>query len=260
MKRSCRILGLFLCFFVVLTVEGLAANVTIDVTTAADGYFSVFYEAKSDLKMKVGVTFAGKTEFHTYVPGKQASYAFDKGEGQYTVSLYRNLSGTSYQRVAKKSVAVKLNDAMAPYLASIMEITFAEGDTISQTAAELCKGFGDDGSKMVAIHNYIAKNFSYNDAFAVSVRQGKVKNYTPDTNRSLSEKAGVCYDISAVFAAMCRSQGIPCKMEKGYTANGYHAWNMIRHDGKWVAVDLTEAVVNRNFRAAKISDCIVSVS
>lgn len=260
MKRLSRILGPFLCIFMVLSVNAQAADARIDVSTAADGYFSVCYEGKADLKMKVGVTFAGKTEFYNYTPGKQVSYAFEHGDGSYTVTLYHNTSGTSYKRVLRESVSVKLKDTLAPYRASTMEITFAQGDAISQKAAELCKGLNDDGSKIVAIYNYIAGNFSYNDAFAASVRQGKVKNYTPDTNQSLTEKKGVCYDLSAVFAAMCRSQGIPCKMEKGYIVSGYHAWNLIQQNEKWVAVDLTAAVVNRTCRAEKLSDCIGTVS
>lgn len=259
MKQLGRILGVFLCLFTVLSVGALAAHGEIDISTAPDGIFSVFYEENPGVKMKVGVTTAGQTTYYDYTPGVRVTYAFDKGDGDYTIALYRNLSGTRYQKVLGKNISVRLKDALAPYLASTTEITFSEGDDISQKAAELCEGLTDDQSRIVAIHNYIAENFQYDDVFAADVRRGAVKNYTPNTNQTLNKKVGVCYDLSAVFAAMCRSQGIHCALVKGYTANGYHAWNLIWVDGAWAAVDVTAAVVRKEYRAEKLSDCIVSM-
>ena len=258
MKQLSRILGLFLCFFVVLSVDGLAAHAEIDVSTAPDGYFSVFYEGDNTLKMKVGMTVAGQTTYHGYIPGTKASYALDQGDGNYTITLYRNLSGNSYQKILSKNLSVELKDALSPYLASTSEITFSQDDSISQKAAELCAGLSDNESKILAIYNYIAANFHYDDVFATSVRNGTVKNYTPDTNQSLEAKTGVCYDFSAVFAAMCRSQGIHCALVKGYAEGGYHAWNLIRVNDAWVSVDVTAAVVQQT-RAASLSDCVVSL-
>lgn len=259
MKQLCRILGVFLCFFTVLSVSTLAAQAEIDISTAPEGAFSVFCEGEPGGRMKVGVTTAGQTAYYDYTPGVRATYAFEKGAGDYTITLYRNLSGTRYQKVLGKSLTVKLEDALAPYLVSTTEITFSEGDAISQKAAELCQDLTDDQSKIVAIHNYIAENFQYDDVFAAEVRRGAVKNYTPNTNQSLDKKVGVCYDLSAVFAAMCRSQGIPCALVKGYTANGYHAWNLIRVDDDWTAVDVTAAVVRKECQAEMLADCIVSI-
>lgn len=257
MKQLGRILGFFCVFLVILSVNTLAANAEIDVRTASDGFFSVFYEADAGLKMKVGVTAAGQTTYYDYTPGAKAAYALDKGDGDYTIALYRNLSGTRYQKVLSKSISVRLTDALAPYLVSTAEITFSEGDDICRKAAELCEGLTDNESRIVAIYNDIAGNFQYDDVFADAVRRGAVKNYTPDTNGALNSKLGVCYDFSAVFAAMCRSQGIPCALAKGYTANGYHAWNLVWVNDAWAAVDVTAAVVYRT-QAAGFSDCIVS--
>lgn len=258
MKQFGRILGIFFCIFALLSFHALAAHAEIDVSTAPDGFFSVFYEGDASLKMKVGVTTAGQTTYYDYLPGARTAFAFDKGDGTYAITLYRNLSGTRYQKVMGKTLSVTLKDALAPYLVSTAEITFSEGDDISRTAAALCEGLTDDQSKVVAIHNYIAANFQYDDVFANAVRKGTVKNYTPDTNGALNSKLGVCYDFSAVFAAMCRSQGIPCQLAKGYTTNGYHAWNLIRVDGAWAAVDVTAAVVYRT-QAVVLSDCIASL-
>ncbi len=255
MKQITRVLGLFLCIFTLLTVNALAADAKIDMTHAADGYFSVSYPGTAATKMKIGVTYAGKTTFLNYTPGTEASYSFERGNGTYTITLYRNTSGISYKKVLQKSAVVQLKNALAPYLASTMEVTFVSGDSVSKTAADLCAGLKDDASKIVTIHNYIAGHFCYNKAFAESVRKGLVKNYTPDTNHILKEKTGVCYDFSALFAAMCRSQGIPCTLEKGYTSIGYHAWNRVWLNDGWVALDLTAAVVRKVNTATTIAQC-----
>ena len=83
MKQMTRVLGLFLCIFTLLTVNVLAADAKIDTTHAADGYFSVSYLGEANTKMKIGVTYAGKTAYLNYTPGKEAAYAFEQGNGTY---------------------------------------------------------------------------------------------------------------------------------------------------------------------------------
>ena len=258
MKQLCRIACLFLCFFMILSVDGLAACADIDVSTAPDGFFSVFYPGDASLKMKVGVTVAGQTTYYDYTPGARASYAIHKGDGSYTVALYRNLSGSRYQKVATKTVSVRLTDPLAPYLASTTEISFEADGAVSQTAAALCRNLTDPRSKVVAIHNFIARNFSYDNSFAAAVRNGTVRQYTTNTEQALRSRQGVCYDFSALFAAMCRSQGIPCALMKGYTASGYHAWNRVWVDGTWVTMDVTAAVAART-QASCFADCIAFI-
>lgn len=257
MKQLCRILGFFCIFFALLSFDGLAIQAEIDISAASDGSFSVFCEGSPGQKMKVGVTTAGQTTFYCYTPGTKAVYALDKGDGDYVITLYRNLSGTRYQKVMSKTLSLKLKDALAPYLVSTTEITFSSEDAVGQTAAALCRDLTDDQSRIVAIYQYIADSFQYDDRFADAVRSGSVKNYTPDTNGALERKLGVCYDFSALFAAMCRSQGIPCALVKGVTANGYHAWNLVWVNGAWQALDVTAAVAQSGFLAETLSDCIL---
>ena len=260
MKRISRVLGVFLCLAMVISGSTFAAGQkTIDVSNVEDGYFTVSYNADADLKMKVGVTFKGDTTYYDYIPGSQATYSLIDGDGKYTITLYRNISGTTYKKVTSQKVTVKMEDELAPYLISTTEITFSEEDAVGQKAAELCDGLTDEADKVVAIHNYIAENFRYNYVFAAAVRNGSIKTYIPDTNAALEELRGVCYDFSALFAAMCRSQGILCAMAKGYTDNGYHAWNMVYLDEEWVAVDMTTSIAFRSFKAETITECMSSM-
>lgn len=255
MKRFSYVLGVFFCLICSLTISAGAASLSaIDVSDASEGSFQVYYEEATTSRMKVGVTFNGKTTYYNYTAGSEASYAFTEGNGSYTITLYRQLSGTSYTAVERSTVSVAMSDPMAPYLASTAEITFADGDTVSEKAASLCAGLETTEDKLVALHNFIAQSFTYDFDFAAQVNAGSVKNYTPSTAATLASGKGVCYDLSALFAAMCRSQDIPCALAKGQMFGGYHAWNLANVNGEWVALDLTASVAGHT-TGASLSQC-----
>ena len=66
----------------------------------------------------------------------------------------------------------------------------------------------------------------------------------------------MCYDFSSLFAAMCRSEGIPCALTKGDAGSSYHAWNKVNLNGKWYQIDLTFAVTRSVKNAKSLHDCV----
>ena len=42
--------------------------------------------------------------------------------------------------------------------------------------------------------------------------------------RRFPPEKGICFDYAALMTAMLRSQGIPTKLEIGYSGEVYHAW------------------------------------
>ncbi len=58
-----------------------------------------------------------------------------------------------------------------------------------------------------------------------------------------NDGAAVCEGISYAFMLLARIEGIECYQITGYATNGAspvaHAWNKVRIDGKWYAVDAT---------------------
>ena len=79
----------------------------------------------------------------------------------------------------------------------------------------------------------------------------------PNPDETLSTKKGICLDYASLTTAMLRSQGVPTKLEVGYSGDAYHAWisvwtketgwidNVIRFDGKkWTLIDPTLAANN----------------
>ena len=67
---------------------------------------------------------------------------------------------------------------------------------------------------------------------------------------------GICYDLASLFAAMCRSQGVPCKLTNGYVGNVYHAWDQVYVNGAWQNIDPTYAVARVRNGAADFQGCI----
>ena len=262
MKRMSRILGVFLCLVMVISGNATAfaaGNPVIDTSTSSEGYFTVACSNYIGTKMKVGVTYGGKTEYLDYTAGTESAYSFLRGDGMYTLTLYRNLSGTRYRQVTSTRVNVALEDPLAPYLASTVDVTFAQDDMVGMTAKEVCNGLETDQEKIIAIHNFVAKHFRYDYHFAAKVRNGTITVYTPDTNKLLETGKGVCCDFSSIFAAMCRSQGIPCAVATGYWNGGYHAWNFVYVDGEWQPLDLTQAVSRKRDNLTRMEECVVSL-
>lgn len=263
MRNVSRFLGVFLFLLVLFSAYPVASASGTEIFQTEDlakGCFSVEYATEGNQKMKVGVTHSTGTVYYDYTPGTRATYVFTRGDGDYVVSLYQNITGTSYHQIASTGVTVKLEDALSVYRVSTTEITFSKDDAVGTKAAELCLDKADEAAKIVAIHNYIAANFSYDNDFAAGVNSGRIKNYTPDTGAVLEAKKGICYDFSALFAAMCRSQDIACKIEKGYVNGTYHAWNSVFTEGRWNSLDLTSSIARGNTAAKTLADCIVAVN
>lgn len=245
--------------FVLITViavmgfgQAKAANVVIDTTNANNGYVTVNYT--SDKRLKVGIRYnSGRTSFID-CPNGTANFALEKGNGTYTVALYSNVAGTKYKEVTKSTVKAVMKDAFAPFKVSTSEASFVPGDSVSKKADELCKG-KTESEKVVAIWNFINDKYQYNYRFADQITSGQVKQYTPNPNAILAKDKGICYDFASLFAAMCRHEGIPCKIVKGYVNTTYHAWNQIYVNGEWREVDLTRAVCQRASVARTIADC-----
>ena len=89
-------------------------------------------------------------------------------------------------------------------------------------------------------------------------------NYLPDPDRTMDKKTGICLDYASLMTAMLRSQGIPTKLEVGYSEDVYHAWisvyledkgwvdDVIEFDGhSWTLMDPTLASANDIKSSAK---------
>ena len=180
MKRLFRIVcAVFAATALSMGVTAAAVNDVVDMSNSTHGYVTVNYS--SSARLKVGIQYnGGKTVFYDCPSGKDASFSLDKGNGKYTVTLYRNVSGTSYQQVESKSMNVTVKDSYAPYLVPTSEVQFSKGDTVSAKAAELCKNAKTDEAKVIAIYDYMASRYTYDNKLANEITSGKVTKYIPE--------------------------------------------------------------------------------
>ena len=161
------------------------------------------------------------------------------GNGNYQVLVFENITGTRYRQVKSKNIKAEIKNPLDVYLAAIQTVNWDPDMKVIKKAAELTKGLKTDKEKIVAIYNFIVDYFSYDYDKLNNVET----TYVPDIEEIYKIKKGICYDYSAVFAAMLRSQGIPAKLIKGYTdlVKGYHAWNEVylAEEDRWILIDST---------------------
>ena len=109
-------------------------------------------------------------------------------------------------------------------------------DNFERFCCELAKGCSSDAERVTVFRNWIIQNISYDEESEVLFYQ------TFHVGKVMQSKKGVCFDYACLFAAMCRSQGIPCYVLDG-TYQGEpafrHAWNRGFFDGQWWSLDTT---------------------
>lgn len=104
-----------------------------------------------------------------------------------------------------------------------------------ELAVEICADCDSDEEKVKAIYNWIIHNFKYDYECEPIVQYFNVR-------KTLSARKGICYDFSHLFAALCRSQNIPCYVvdgDKRENVQYHHTWNRVYFNGSWWNVDIT---------------------
>ena len=121
----------------------------------------------------------------------------------------------------------------APYLSNGRDTLW---DTQTEELADkICAGCETDEEKVLAFYNWIIANLEYDhDCYPLF-------QYF-DVRKTLQTRQGICFDFSHLFAAFCRSQGIPCYAVDGISRKNNadrHTWNRVYYDGTWWNVDIT---------------------
>lgn len=224
----------------------------IDYSNISDGYFMAAWTGDKSAQIKLqskgpsGTTYT----YNLHTDGNYEAFPFSDGNGNYTITVYKNAGGTKYATVLSKQVSVTMQDPMAPFIRPNQYVNYSDGSLVVQKAAEKCAGVTDNLKKVEAIYDYVVATLSYDSVKAQTVQSG----YLPNLDKVLTEKKGICFDYAALMVGMLRSQGVPCKLVIGYAGTAYHAWinvwsekegwvdNMIFFNGKdWKLMDPTFA-------------------
>ena len=109
-----------------------------------------------------------------------------------------------------------------------------------ELADEICADCDTDAEKVQAIYNWMITNLEYDYDYQAVLQHFNVR-------RTLRTRKGVCYDFANLFAALCRSQNIPCYVVDGTPYNRAtedHTWNRVYYDGCWWDLDVTNDITS----------------
>ncbi len=210
-------------------------NSEIDLSNASEGYISAVYTGQS-AAAKIRIQCGDVRYDHDLAVGGKREFFPLMGSGDYTVSVFEQFSGKKYAQTASGSFSVTLRSPTEMYLYPNKYVDFDSGSDCVRKAAELCAGLSGDVEKIAEIFIFITDNITYDKQLAASVKSG----YVPDPDSTLASKKGICFDYASLFAAMCRSQGIPARLVIGYAdPDIYHAWNEVYTDETgWITPEL----------------------
>ena len=104
-----------------------------------------------------------------------------------------------------------------------------------ELADEICTDCDTDEEKVKAIYKWMIHNFEYDYECEPLIQYFNVR-------KTLNTRKGICYDFSHLFAALCRSQNIPCYVVDGDKRDNdqyHHTWNRVYFDSSWWNIDVT---------------------
>ncbi len=237
------VLGILTCFFVICSEQKVSAATTEDNTFLdnENGIITISYHNSSNAKMKIGVTKDDQSYYYDLKKGQnEIDIPLNMGNGKYKIKILKNITGTKYSVVKSTNIELELEDDNIVFLQSNVIIDFELEDKAIAKAKSLTKNCKSEAEIVSTIYKFIVKNFAYDYDKIATLSSG----YLPDIEIIYKNKKGICYDISAVMAAMMRSQGVEVKLVTGYTPKiegVYHAWNSVYDEkkGSWYTIDAT---------------------
>lgn len=163
------------------------------------------------------------------------------GNGNYEFTIFLHLEASQYEYFYVVKTNVTLENEFSPFLLPNQIVNYTPNSSAINLARQLISNCSSDLEVVQQVYYWVQHNITYDTDKADLVQ--KVTGYRPDLEQVLQDKKGICYDYAALVAAMLRSNGIPCKLIKGYVNSEgkdlYHAWNMIwLKETGWVAVQM----------------------
>lgn len=227
--------------------------VSIDASNTSEGYVMVRYQGNAS-KTKLQITVPKGTVYtYTLGSGDYETFPLSEGDGDYRLDVLENVQEDLYATVFTQNIQVKMQDEFKPFLYPNQYAWYTQGDETVACGIELSDASLDDLDYVERAYLYVIQNITYDTKLAATVKPG----YLPDVDTTLKTKKGICFDYAALMVALFRSQGIPTKLQIGYSGDVYHAWisvylaesgwvdDIIEFDGKsWSLMDPTLAASN----------------
>ncbi len=214
-------------------------GLVIDCTHMDDGYVMI-KSAKGKKKLKVRMKMGDTTlTYDLNNNGEYEVFPLQYGNGKYTFSLYKNVSGKKYSEEGKVSLTVKMDDENRAFLYPNQYVDYTPSTAAVVEAGKLCGDMKDQTEIYKAVCAYMKSHFAYDYVKAVSVKAGQL----PQIDDAWNKHMGICQDLSAIMVAMLRSQGVPARLMIGtLNASTYHAWVTAVVNGQEEFFDPTAAL------------------
>ena len=199
----------------------------IDDSKISDGYFLAHYLGDDALKCQISITKDDKKQNITVV-GKEKPYPLGFGDGIYRVEVIQQIAVGSDKatRLADFTLDVKLKNEFAPFLCPNTYCMYDEKSMVWALMQNLKNQMQGkiDIECFGIIYKWVCDNTVYDRELAKTVDSW----WLPNPDKVIAEGKCICWGYSSLVAAMCRIQGIPCKIVVGmFRGTQKHAWNEI---------------------------------
>lgn len=250
--------------FLVPSADGIVVYgndvVSIDASNTSEGYVMVQYIGNVS-KVKIQITAPDGTVYsYNLRIGNYETFALSKGSGDYGITVLEHVQDDMYAVSFSTSISVSISDEFKPFLYPNQYVWFTPESKAVGLGKRVSDGSSNDLDYVEQIYRYIIENITYDDELAANIQPG----YLPVIDNTLDTGKGICFDYASLMAALLRSQGIPTKLEIGYSGDAYHAWisvylkeigwvnGIIKFDGvSWSLMDPTLAANNSNSSVEK---------
>ncbi len=193
------------------------------------------------------------SEFSRHIPvAKDTAYVtapakFDRKTGTYLIEYNLSKPYDAY------STAWKVEDpGVAEKDSYYTQLHFSEEDLkkIRSLAEEITANSNTDYEKVIAIKEYLEKNYEYDPNY-----QPPPENVEPVTYFLFKHKKGICKEFATSYIALVRSLGIPARAVFGYNARPIpdnqtvmasqaHVWAEVKFSKGWIEIDPTPSPKN----------------
>lgn len=209
----------------------------VDASNTAEGYVMIKHSGSSK-RLKVQIRTAAMTyNYDLNNGGNFEVFPLQMGSGAYTARVMENVTGSSYRELFHADFDVALSSDTVPFLYPNQYVNYSASSSSVKKSYDLCIGAKTDLDKLKAIYGFMISTIKYDYDKAKTVKSG----YLPDVDDVLKSQKGICFDYSALMAAMLRAQNVPTKLVVG-SADALaqnHSWNEVYLQGKgWITVKI----------------------
>lgn len=243
--------------FLLPSADGLVTYgndfVSIDASHTEEGYVMVRWQGEADAARLQMVLPGETTVTYQLTSDSYETFPLTGGDGEYRLDILERAYDNLYALSFSQEIFVSLDDEFRPFLYPNQYAWYTEDSATVALGIQLSSQASGDLDYVDKVYSYVTENISYDAEAAKKISV----NYIPDVDATLSSKKGICFDYAALMTALLRSQGIPTRLEVGYSGTIYHAWisvylteagwidKIIEFDGKsWSLMDPTLAAAN----------------